>query len=142
MAKAPQVEDIMVQAFKKLDERIKKEKRDALRAEELEKFKIKQLEEERRRKKQDRIIYTLVTLFVMLLFFVIYYARESGVFGAGGFMPIGQGTLSNLDCSDPNNWKDRDCIAARQEQLDARWEGMLLNRNGKARPFAITDEKK
>ncbi len=39
MARAPEVGDIMVQAFKKLDERIKKEKREQLRAEELAKFK-------------------------------------------------------------------------------------------------------
>lgn len=143
MPKAPSIEEVLAQAFKKLDERVQKEKTDAQRQEQFEKFKIRQEEEEKKRKRQERIIYSCVSVFLVAISYVIYQAKDtpfvSGIvaktFGGGG-------GSSSVSCSDANSWKNPACVEERQYQINSRWEGMMLNKGGKEKPFNLHGDKK
>lgn len=134
--------DQIAQAFKKIEQRMQDEKREAKRQVELEKFKERQALEERLRKRQEKIIYGLVFVFLCGMSYLIYIANESGMIDR--FVNIFKSVKlmeASVDCSDANNWKLPACLEERKQQVNEKWKGMFFNKH-KERPFSIGKEPK
>ena len=142
MAKKSSVEDLMSQAFKKLDERLRNEKEEAQRAVEAEKFRIRHAEALRKQKQEALTVYSLLGLFLVFMSFIIYNANQNGYFDKLSYIARKFLSSSNIDCTSSTDWNKEICVQQRQQQLDANWRNMFLNKNAKERPFAIHKESK
>lgn len=141
MPRSPSVDEMLSLAFKKIDERVQREKADAVKAEQAAKFKARQEAEEKKRKKQNLIVYCLLTVFLVFLFAVIYRAQQEGLFGRFNFQFLGSMTGRQVDCTIAANWSQPACVESRKAQVDAKWSNMMLNRDGKERPFSVHGDK-
>lgn len=142
MPRTPTAEEMLVLAFKKIDERVRREKEQAKKAEEFAKFKERQRQEELKRRKQNLVVYLLLSVFLLFIFSVIYRAQQDGVFYSFASRFIGNGIgAKQIDCAQPANWKNPQCLESRKNQIDSQWNSMMLNRGSKERPFAVHGEK-
>lgn len=129
--------------FKKIENKLKEEKKEAQRAIELEKFKKRQEEEERRRKKQERIVYFCIFLFLCFMTSLVHYAHKQGMIKQfATFVVNAMNGARKVNCEDPANWSLSLCVQQKQDQVDAKWANMFLNRKGKEKPFAIHKENR
>ena len=145
----------MIEAFKKIEAKIKHEKEKVLREERAEMLRVKQEASEKERRKQELMIYGGSLTFLFLILFLIYNAneaqiRESG--GIGSWMANKMGQISNaaldnvakeeIDCGLPANWKLPICLEEKKHELNSKWQSMALNKGSKERPFTISPPPK
>lgn len=142
MAKKSSIEDVMAQAFKKLDERLRNEKEEAQRAAEAEKFRIRHAEALKKQKQEAITVYSLLSMFLIFMSVIIYNANQNGYFDRLSYFARKFLYSSGIDCNGPEDWNKPLCVQQRQQQLDANWRNMFLNKNSKERPFAIHKESK
>ena len=141
MAKYIEPSDPIAEAFRKIEEKLDREKEDARRAVELEKFKIRQIEEERLRRKQELYVYSGVFVFLGVTSYMVYLANEYGVIDKISQLVKTVTVSSDMDCANAENWNKPACIDKKKELLDEKWSNMFLNRQGKEKPFSVVKEK-
>lgn len=141
----------LVEAFKKLEAKIKDDKEKVLREERVAQLRLKQEAVEKGRKKQERLIYAASLSFLLAILFLIYYANESQIRASGGVgawmssqveqISLVSSTREEVDCTVPDNWKLPVCITARNDEMQDKWQNMALNKGGKEKVFSISAPK-
>lgn len=150
----------LLEAFKRVENKLKEEKESVLRKEREEQFRLKQERLEKERKKQERIIYTGCVVFLCSIVALIYYANEQQIRASGGvgsWVASGLGSLverssyapktsfnspvvsggENVDCTKPENWRLPVCVFLKKNEVENKWQNMALSRDGKEKAFAI-----
>ncbi len=141
----------IVNAFRKIENKIADEKLQKERAIELQRIKEVHEASERKRIFQERLIYSGATLFLTSICTVVYLANEDQIRADGGVknwvvnvassITLDMGT-AQIDCDDPNNWSTKVCTNEKQLELENRWADMAIRKGTKEKPFAITQDSK
>ena len=136
----------IVNAFKKIENKLADEKLQKDRAIELQRLREVHEASERKRIFQERLIYSGATLFLTSICAVVYFANEDQIRADGGVknwvvnvtssISFGLGA-AQIDCDDPNNWSTKVCTDEKQLELENIWADMAIKKGSKDKPFAI-----
>jgi len=144
----------IVEAFKKLEAKIKDDKEKVQREERVAQLRAKHEAAEKERKKHECLIYAASLSFLLAVLFLIYYANEAQIQASGGVgawmsskveqIAVVSSISKNkdeVDCAQPDNWKLPVCIEAKKDEVSNKWQNMALNKGGKEKPFTISAPK-
>lgn len=145
------MDEEIVNAFKKIENKLADEKLQKDRAIELQRLKEVHEASERKRIFQERLIYSGATLFLTSICTVVYIANEDQIRADGGvknwIVNVASGisfgiSTSQIDCDDPNNWSTKVCTEEKKLEMENRWADMAIKKGSKDKPFAINQNVK